>query len=61
MGDKNLHASHAQNGCQSDLGSHIHLQVPHEKNWQKTKDKVRDCGHDTINVGDSDEAVDAPT
>jgi hypothetical protein len=49
--------THAQDTSQRGLCAYIHLQVPHQEDWQYAESKVTACGSYAVNVGNGDNAV----
>lgn len=58
---ENIHASHAQNACQSNLSTGIHLQIPDKEYREESKGQIAACGGDTVDVCNIDNAVEADT
>lgn len=55
----NVHASHAQNTHDGQLGLLSHVQFVHDENGQNADGEITDCGKCAVDVGHGDDNVDA--
>lgn len=55
---ENVHASHAQNTHDSDLGLPLHVQLVHEEDWQDTDCEITQRRKGTVDVGHGDNDID---
>jgi hypothetical protein len=56
---ENVHASHAQNTHDGDLGLPLHVQLVHKEDWQDTDCEITQRRKGTVDVGHDDNDIDA--